>query len=273
MLAVSALYKPHLAYTSTDGKALMLSILPDRSYTRFAFRNLRQAHSPCLADHLCKSRLCSTRVRPSSSWKLQSPFTYPTRYSLQAALAWLGCFLSILLVGGIFGWVDQQWSLPLMLASFGPTAALLYGSPKLPAAQPWNAMGGASTVMLHKSLYACHMTPGTWTAWYCFCDCCRHPFFCVNTTKQHELQRICTALKSGVCSMHAVQQWDHQASPVQMKSHYNDQRIVCRWDNLVWTGRAPLPGGAWSQSLDSPAFGCSHLCWTACSHCITIPSR
>jgi len=68
---------------------------------------------------------------------------------LQAALAWLGCFLSVLLVGGIFGWVDQQWSLPLMLASFGPTAALLYGSPKLPAAQPWNAMGEGSQVMLH----------------------------------------------------------------------------------------------------------------------------
>jgi len=68
---------------------------------------------------------------------------------LQAALAWLGCFLSILLVGGIFGWVDQQWSLPLMLASFGPTAALLYGSPKMPAAQPWNAMGEAAKVMLY----------------------------------------------------------------------------------------------------------------------------
>ncbi|DBA91079.1 hypothetical protein WJX77_007062 [Trebouxia sp. C0004] len=68
---------------------------------------------------------------------------HPARSKLyKAALAWLGCFLSILLVGGIFGWVDQQWSLPLMLASFGPTAALLYGSPKLPAAQPWNAMGG-----------------------------------------------------------------------------------------------------------------------------------
>ncbi len=76
-------------------------------------------------------------------------YRYLRHYTLQAALAWLGCFLSILLVGGIFGWVDQQWSLPLMLASFGPTAALLYGSPKMPAAQPWKAMGEASKVMLY----------------------------------------------------------------------------------------------------------------------------
>ena len=59
----------------------------------------------------------------------------------QAGLAWIGCFCSILLVGGIFTWIDYEWSLPLMLASFGPTAALLYSTPSLPAAQPWNAMG------------------------------------------------------------------------------------------------------------------------------------
>ena len=70
---------------------------------------------------------------------------------LQAALAWVGCFLSILLVGGVFGAIDKHWSLPLMLASFGPTAALLYGSPTLPAAQPWNAMGGLSAM---QTLYA-----------------------------------------------------------------------------------------------------------------------
>ena len=75
---------------------------------------------------------------------------------MQAGLAWIGCFCSILLVGGIFTWIDYSWSLPLMLASFGPTAALLYGTPSLPAAQPWNAMGKVTSDCLTAALSKRH---------------------------------------------------------------------------------------------------------------------
>lgn len=67
-----------------------------------------------------------------------APATHPC---LQATLAWIGCFSSILAIGAIFGGITRHFSVPLMLASFGPTAALLYGSPSLPTAQPWNALG------------------------------------------------------------------------------------------------------------------------------------
>lgn len=89
----------------------------------------------------------SVHQEPSSS--LSSP---ATRSCLQAALAWIGCFLSILSVGAIFGAITRHFSVPLMLASFGPTAALLYGSPSLPTAQPWNAMGKLAASL---SLFTC----------------------------------------------------------------------------------------------------------------------
>ena len=77
---------------------------------------------------------------PNSSFSAPAVHAY-----LQAALAWIGCFSSILAIGAVFGGITRHFSVPLMLASFGPTAALLYGSPSLPTAQPWNAMGKLST--------------------------------------------------------------------------------------------------------------------------------
>ncbi|KAL3131296.1 hypothetical protein ABBQ38_000588 [Trebouxia sp. C0009 RCD-2024] len=108
-------------------------------------------------DASLSPNLISGRYLKSTSTVRQAAGTYFRRWKganqkhparspvYKAALAWLGCFLSILLVGAVFGAITRHFSVPLMLASFGPTAALLYGSPALPTAQPWNAMGG--TVM------------------------------------------------------------------------------------------------------------------------------
>ncbi|DBA76744.1 TPA: hypothetical protein ACH3X2_008774 [Trebouxia sp. C0005] len=39
-------------------------------------------------------------------------------------------------------WINQHWSIPLLLATFGPAAALVFGLPSLPASQPLNCFGG-----------------------------------------------------------------------------------------------------------------------------------
>lgn len=60
---------------------------------------------------------------------------------VQALLAWIGSFLSLLLIGGMQQWINQHWSIPLLLATFGPAAALVFGLPSLPASQPLNCFG------------------------------------------------------------------------------------------------------------------------------------
>ena len=60
---------------------------------------------------------------------------------MQALLAWVGSFLSLLLIGGMQQWINEHWSIPLLLATFGPAAALVFGLPSLPASQPKNCLG------------------------------------------------------------------------------------------------------------------------------------
>lgn len=68
---------------------------------------------------------------------------------MQALLAWVGSFLSLLLIGGMQQWINQRWSIPLLLATFGPAAALVFGLPSLPASQPLNCFGECH--MMHQS--------------------------------------------------------------------------------------------------------------------------
>ena len=76
----------------------------------------------------------------SRSRKVPAILTLIT-HLLQALLAWVGSFLSLLLIGGMQQWINQYWSLPLLLATFGPAAALVFGLPSLPASQPLNCFG------------------------------------------------------------------------------------------------------------------------------------
>lgn len=57
-------------------------------------------------------------------------------------LAWLGSFLALLLIGGMHQWINTQWSIPLLLSTFGPACALVFGLPTLPSSQPINCIGG-----------------------------------------------------------------------------------------------------------------------------------
>ena len=73
---------------------------------------------------------------------------------MQALLAWVGSFLSLLLIGGMQQWINQHWSIPLLLATFGPAAALVFGLPSLPASQPLNCFGECHMIRQSSSVSA-----------------------------------------------------------------------------------------------------------------------
>ncbi|KAL0045536.1 hypothetical protein WJX82_009516 [Trebouxia sp. C0006] len=75
-------------------------------------------------------------------WKGDGERHPPPPPIYRTVLAWLGSFLSLLLIGGMHQWINTQWSLPLLLSTFGPACALVFGLPTLPASQPMNCMGG-----------------------------------------------------------------------------------------------------------------------------------
>lgn len=75
-------------------------------------------------------------------WKGDGERHPPPPPIYRTVLAWLGSFLSLLLIGGMHQWINTQWSLPLLLSTFGPACALVFGLPTLPASQPLNCMGG-----------------------------------------------------------------------------------------------------------------------------------
>lgn len=60
---------------------------------------------------------------------------------VKGILAGVGSFLSLLLIGGMQQWINYHYSLPMLLATFGPGAALIFGLPDLPASQPLNCFG------------------------------------------------------------------------------------------------------------------------------------
>lgn len=62
---------------------------------------------------------------------------------LQMGLSWLGCFLSIGLLGYLGQWlalrgIDQLY----LIGSFGASAVLVYGAPSTPYSQPRSVLGG-----------------------------------------------------------------------------------------------------------------------------------
>lgn len=75
-------------------------------------------------------------------WRGSGQSHPPPASPYRALLAWVGSFLSLLLIGGMQQWINQHWSIPLLLATFGPAAALVFGLPSLPASQPLNCFGG-----------------------------------------------------------------------------------------------------------------------------------
>ncbi|KAK9839416.1 hypothetical protein WJX81_000814 [Elliptochloris bilobata] len=56
--------------------------------------------------------------------------------------SWLGAFLGILLVGGLNQWLASNYNLPLLIASFGASAVLIFGAVDSKLAQPRNFIGG-----------------------------------------------------------------------------------------------------------------------------------
>lgn len=73
--------------------------------------------------------------------------------------AGLGAILGICVVG----WLATVTGLPLLLAPLGATAALLFGQPSSPLAQPMNVMGGylLGTVVCEAAFL---LFPGWWLA-------------------------------------------------------------------------------------------------------------
>mmetsp|Transcript_28155 Transcript_28155/g.71777 ORF Transcript_28155/g.71777 Transcript_28155/m.71777 type:complete len:296 (-) Transcript_28155:952-1839(-) len=60
----------------------------------------------------------------------------------QMVWSWLGSFLSILAISAVHQWVSPSIDLPLLVASFGASAVLLFGVPESKLAQPRNFLGG-----------------------------------------------------------------------------------------------------------------------------------
>ncbi len=60
---------------------------------------------------------------------------------MELVASFIGAFLSILLVSACQRWLSPRVSLPLMIASFGATAVLLFGAPESKMAQPRNCLG------------------------------------------------------------------------------------------------------------------------------------
>ena len=61
--------------------------------------------------------------------------------ALQTLLAWIGAYISLLLISGMQHWFGLPYSIPMLLSTFGPTCALVFGLPTLPASQPLNGIG------------------------------------------------------------------------------------------------------------------------------------
>lgn len=74
-------------------------------------------------------------------------------FVMQSALAWVGTFLSLLLIGGMQQWMNMHWSIPLLLSAFGPSCALVFGLPTLLSSQLTNSIG-IQTDMSKLSIFA-----------------------------------------------------------------------------------------------------------------------
>lgn len=68
--------------------------------------------------------------------KRTAPLKAPTAFD--TFIAWLGAFLGI----GIVAYLSLVCGMPMIVASFGASAVLIYGVPDVPLAQPRNVVGG-----------------------------------------------------------------------------------------------------------------------------------
>lgn len=72
--------------------------------------------------------------------RIKSLSSCPTCRPTARELTWIG--LGSLLGMGAVSFLAFHYRLPLMVASFGATAAIIYGFPESPFAQPRNVLGG-----------------------------------------------------------------------------------------------------------------------------------
>ena len=83
--------------------------------------------------------------------KRTSPLPRP--HHREVFISWLGAFVGI----GLVAWLSLVYKMPLLVASFGASAVLIYGVPETPLAQPRNVIGGhflsAVTAVLLSALF------------------------------------------------------------------------------------------------------------------------
>ncbi|GLI70733.1 hypothetical protein VaNZ11_015758, partial [Volvox africanus] len=77
-----------------------------------------------------------------SKWDGVGDTLMPADHPVDVFWSWLGAFLSILVVALLNQYLTPHVSLPLMIASFGASAVLLFGVPASKLAQPRNFLGG-----------------------------------------------------------------------------------------------------------------------------------
>ena len=68
--------------------------------------------------------------------KRTTPLTSPS--SLDLFISWFGAFIGI----GVVAILSLVYNMPMIVASFGAAAVLIYGIPDAPLAQPRNVIGG-----------------------------------------------------------------------------------------------------------------------------------
>ncbi|GLC47414.1 hypothetical protein PLESTM_002070600 [Pleodorina starrii] len=77
-----------------------------------------------------------------SKWVGVGDTLMPSDQPVDIAWSWVGAFMSILVVAALNEFLTPHVSLPLMIASFGASAVLLFGVPASKLAQPRNFLGG-----------------------------------------------------------------------------------------------------------------------------------
>ena len=85
---------------------------------------------------------CHCAMMLRRKWRGVSGERAPPRDKLAHMLwAWLGSLLSILAIAGIHAYVSPAISLPVLVASFGASAVLLFGVPDGKLSRPRNFLG------------------------------------------------------------------------------------------------------------------------------------
>lgn len=134
--------------TTSDAENPQTAIVEDWSYINWAKR------SPCdrsLWPTLDDGRR-ATFNRSTLSLALE---TYMLRWKgngekrpqfsscYKSLLAFIGSYISLVLISQLHQRINTSLSLPLLLSTFGPSCALVFGFPTLPTSQPLNGLVGS----------------------------------------------------------------------------------------------------------------------------------